>query len=200
MIQDLPLAQIERVEIVRGPQSSLYGADAIGGVIQIFTRRNQGDFAPHLQLGGGSNGLREASGGIGGSSERGWFGADIAYQHSDGIDACRGSATLFTGATHVSAGPSSSTHSSRVRVAKRCAIAARISSRSVAYWRSRASRPTCGRKFFTPVGVAVVACSAGGVVVFVVRIMLGCSGPGRVRKRSTVPWDTTVRPTMRCWS
>lgn len=37
MYQDLPLAQIERVEIVRGPQSSLYGADAIGGVIQIFT-------------------------------------------------------------------------------------------------------------------------------------------------------------------
>ena len=97
MIQDLPLAQIERVEIVRGPQSSLYGADAIGGVIQIFTRRNRGDFSPHLQLGGGSNGLREASGGIGGSSERGWFGADIAYQHSDGIDACRGSVSPFAG-------------------------------------------------------------------------------------------------------
>ncbi|TGQ50131.1 TonB-dependent vitamin B12 receptor, partial [Mesorhizobium sp. M1C.F.Ca.ET.212.01.1.1] len=71
MYQDLPLAQIERVEIVRGPQSSLYGADAIGGVIQIFTRRTPGDFAPHFQLGGGSNGLREASGGIGGGTERG---------------------------------------------------------------------------------------------------------------------------------
>ena len=97
MFQDLPLAQIERIEIVRGPQSSLYGADAIGGVIQIFTRRNAGSFAPHFQLGGGSNGLRQASGGIGGSGRNGWFGADIAYQHSDGIDACRGSATLFTG-------------------------------------------------------------------------------------------------------
>ncbi|KAF1014143.1 MAG: Vitamin B12 transporter BtuB [Stenotrophomonas maltophilia] len=71
MLQDLPLTQIERVEIVRGPQSSLYGADAIGGVIQIFTHRNTGTFAPHLQLGGGSNGLREASGGIGGGTERG---------------------------------------------------------------------------------------------------------------------------------
>ncbi|WMJ67701.1 TonB-dependent vitamin B12 receptor [Stenotrophomonas sp. 24(2023)] len=97
MLQDLPLAQIERVEIVRGPQSSLYGADAIGGVIQIFTRRNTGDFAPHLQLGGGSNGLREASGGIGGGTERGWFGADIAYQHTDGINACRGSVSPFAG-------------------------------------------------------------------------------------------------------
>ena len=97
MLQDLPLAQIERVEIVRGPQSSLYGADAIGGVIQIFTRRNQGGFAPHLQLGGGSNGLREASGGIGGGTAQGWFGADIGYQHSDGINACRGSVSPFAG-------------------------------------------------------------------------------------------------------
>lgn len=97
MLQDLPLAQIERIEIVRGPQSSLYGADAIGGVIQIFTRRNAGAFAPHLQLGGGSNGLREASGGFGGSGERGWFGTDIAYQHTDGINACRGDAATFAG-------------------------------------------------------------------------------------------------------
>jgi len=97
MLQDLPLAQIERVEIVRGPQSSLYGADAIGGVVQIFTRRSTGDFAPRLELGGGSNGLRQASGGIGGGTERGWFGLDIAYQHSDGIDACRGSVSPFAG-------------------------------------------------------------------------------------------------------
>jgi len=39
--QHLPLEQIERVEIVRGPRSSLYGSEAIGGVIQIFTRRGE---------------------------------------------------------------------------------------------------------------------------------------------------------------
>jgi len=38
----IPLAQVERIEILRGPASSLYGADAIGGVIQIFTRRGDG--------------------------------------------------------------------------------------------------------------------------------------------------------------
>ncbi|MBD9369604.1 TonB-dependent vitamin B12 receptor [Xanthomonas sp. XNM01] len=97
MIQDLPVEQIERIEVVRGPASSLYGADAIGGVIQIFTRRNPGQFLPHFRIGGGSNGLREATGGFGGTGERGWFGTDIAYQHSDGINACRGSATLGTG-------------------------------------------------------------------------------------------------------
>ncbi|MCW8945517.1 MAG: TonB-dependent receptor [Sedimenticola sp.] len=39
--QDLPLSQIERIEVVRGPRSQLYGADAIGGVIQIFTRKGR---------------------------------------------------------------------------------------------------------------------------------------------------------------
>ena len=33
------LAQVERIEVLRGPASSLYGADAVGGVVQIFTRR-----------------------------------------------------------------------------------------------------------------------------------------------------------------
>ncbi|MFT4179402.1 MAG: TonB-dependent vitamin B12 receptor [Thermomonas sp.] len=89
-LQDIPLAQIERIEIVRGPQSSLYGADAIGGVIQIFTRRDHGGFKPHASLGGGSNGLREAGAGFGGGGAHGWFGADYAYQRSEGINACRG--------------------------------------------------------------------------------------------------------------
>ncbi len=96
-IPDLPLAQIDRIEIVRGPNSSLYGSEAIGGVIQIFTRRTQGTYAPHFQIGGGSHGLRQASAGFGGGGERGWFGADASYQRTDGINACRGSATLFKG-------------------------------------------------------------------------------------------------------
>ena len=39
--EHIPLSSIERIEIVKGPASSLYGADAIGGVIQIFTRRER---------------------------------------------------------------------------------------------------------------------------------------------------------------
>jgi len=41
-LENLPLAQIDRIEVLRGPASSLYGADAIGGVIQIFTKSPDG--------------------------------------------------------------------------------------------------------------------------------------------------------------
>lgn len=61
-LEHLPLAQIERIEILRGPASSLYGADAIGGVIQVFTKQG-----PRTQasLGAGRWGTREASLGLG---------------------------------------------------------------------------------------------------------------------------------------
>lgn len=95
--QDLPVALIDRVEIVRGPRSSLYGADAIGGVIQVFTRRDRGAVAPRVSVTVGSHGDREASAGVGGRIGRGWFGADAAYQRTDGINACNGSSTLFAG-------------------------------------------------------------------------------------------------------
>ena len=95
--QDLPLEMIDRIEIVRGPRSSLYGSDAIGGVIQVFTRRDRGGYAPRFHAGGGSHGLREIGGGFGGGGERGWFGIDLGHQSSDGIDACSGSSILFRG-------------------------------------------------------------------------------------------------------
>jgi vitamin B12 transporter len=41
-LQHIPIAQIDRIEIVRGPAASLYGADAVSGVIQIFTKRDKG--------------------------------------------------------------------------------------------------------------------------------------------------------------
>ena len=90
--QDIPVDQIDHIEIVRGPRSSLYGSEAVGGVIQIFTRHETGAFAPRFRVGIGSHGLREASAGIGGSNGHGWYGADFAWQRTDGIDACRGTA------------------------------------------------------------------------------------------------------------
>ncbi len=53
-LQYLNPDQIERIEIVRGPHSSLYGADAVGGVIQIFTRKGSGKPSLSMTVGGGS--------------------------------------------------------------------------------------------------------------------------------------------------
>jgi vitamin B12 transporter len=67
--QSLPLAQIDRIEIGYGPLSTLYGADAVGGVVQIFTRKGSG--APHVSaaVGVGSFGLRTADVGFSGSTD-----------------------------------------------------------------------------------------------------------------------------------
>lgn len=62
----LPLSQIERVEILRGPASSLYGADAIGGVVQIFTRRGEGAPRLNAEMGVGSYGTSSADGNLSG--------------------------------------------------------------------------------------------------------------------------------------
>jgi len=97
-IQDLPLSQVERIEIVRGPRSSLYGSEAIGGVIQIFTRGGgAGGLRPHLLVGGGSHDTREIEAGFGYRGGRGWIGVHGGYASTDGFDACRGSGTLFAG-------------------------------------------------------------------------------------------------------
>ncbi|TQD43965.1 TonB-dependent vitamin B12 receptor [Marilutibacter aestuarii] len=88
--QDLPLAMIDRVEIVRGPRSSLYGADTIGGVIQVFTRRETAGVAARASATLGSHDFAEGTAGVGGRRGGAWFGVDTAYTTTRGIDACRG--------------------------------------------------------------------------------------------------------------
>ena len=67
-LEAIPLDQIERIEILRGPASSLYGADAIGGVIQVFTKRAAGAaFAGNASAGYGTWDTRSASAGLRGA-------------------------------------------------------------------------------------------------------------------------------------
>lgn len=60
-LETLPLSLIERVEVLVGPASSLYGADAIGGVIQVFTKTPQRSPGVDVALTGGSQGLAQLS-------------------------------------------------------------------------------------------------------------------------------------------
>lgn len=87
-LQYLPLEQIERIEMVRGPRSSLYGSEAIGGVIQIFTRKGETGFHPRAMLGAGSYDSYQGSLGLAGGSGQGWFNLQIDGETSKGFDAC----------------------------------------------------------------------------------------------------------------
>lgn len=96
-VQNLPVEQIDRIEFVRGPRSSLYGADAISGVLQIFTRRGGGSWRPDFSISAGSFDTREARAHFGGGSEQAWLQLEGSWQATSGIDSCRGSSTEFAG-------------------------------------------------------------------------------------------------------
>jgi vitamin B12 transporter len=86
--QDIPVDQVERIEVVRGPRSSLYGSEAIGGVIQIFTRKGGGALKPQLSVGGGSHATYKLSGGLSGGGDRGWFNLSASRLDTAGFNAC----------------------------------------------------------------------------------------------------------------
>ncbi|MYD70268.1 MAG: TonB-dependent receptor plug domain-containing protein [Acidobacteria bacterium] len=79
--------EIERVEVVRGAQSALYGSDAIGSVIQIFTKRGAPDSGPGLagSIEGGSFGTARGDLRVlGGAQQRVDYQLGVAYRGTDG--------------------------------------------------------------------------------------------------------------------
>jgi len=77
---NLSTTDIERIEIVRGPQSSLYGADAMGGVIQIFTRKGQLGTQANVSAEAGSYNTKLLGGGVRGGYDSGFTYAINAEQ------------------------------------------------------------------------------------------------------------------------
>ena len=89
-IQNIAPEVIDRIEIVKGARSSLFGTDAIGGVVNIITRRSTHSYAEG-SVGGGS--FNTSSGFVSGGSrsENGEFGVSLNWQDSDGFPVRTGS-------------------------------------------------------------------------------------------------------------
>lgn len=82
--------QIERVEVVRGARSALYGSDAIGGVVQIFTRRgSDARLKPYVRLAAGSDSTFERNVGLSGGIGQTRFNLGASLDETGGIDATR---------------------------------------------------------------------------------------------------------------
>lgn len=85
----ISLADVDHIEIVRGPASTLYGADAIGGVIQIFTKQGaQGVHADGF-AGYGTHGTSQANAGVSAGGEFWRLRVGANHDYSDGISALR---------------------------------------------------------------------------------------------------------------
>lgn len=83
-LENIALDQVERIEILRGPASSLYGADAVAGVIQIFTKQGHGTPRPSVTVGVGNHGLLQGQVNYGGETGNTRFSLGAGYSRTDG--------------------------------------------------------------------------------------------------------------------
>lgn len=85
-LQHIPLDQIERIEIVRGPAASLYGPDAIGGVIQIFTKQGSKQTQSSVEIGAGTQNTQRTNARLSGKQGDTQYALGIAHSQTDGIN------------------------------------------------------------------------------------------------------------------
>ncbi|NUZ06772.1 TonB-dependent receptor domain-containing protein [Piscinibacter koreensis] len=84
--EQIPLDQIDRIEVLRGPAAAVYGSDAIGGVIQLFTRRGRGPAQPSASLTYGTYRTGLAQAGVSGSAQGIDYSLSASHGRSDGFD------------------------------------------------------------------------------------------------------------------
>lgn len=88
--ENIPLSQIEKIEILRGPATSLYGADAIGGVIQIFTKKGKaGKPLVSAAVGIGSFNTKKLEAGVSGGLNDTRYGINVNSFETQGFSTQR---------------------------------------------------------------------------------------------------------------
>lgn len=88
-LEAIPLAIVERIEILRGSASVLYGSQAMGGVIQVFTRQGRQGVHPEVTVGYGTHDTLNASASVSGGQERLRYSLTVGHDRTDGYNAKR---------------------------------------------------------------------------------------------------------------
>jgi vitamin B12 transporter len=86
-LEAIPLDLIERIEVLRGPASAVYGSDAIGGVIQVFTRKGTKDLAANASAGYGTYRTGAVAGGVSGANGPLTYALQAGGRRSNGYNA-----------------------------------------------------------------------------------------------------------------
>jgi vitamin B12 transporter len=86
-IEAIPLGDIDHIEILRGPASSLYGSDAIGGVVQVFTRKGSDGLHANASAGYGRYDTWSGGAGVSGGGAQWRAALQMAGARSDGFNA-----------------------------------------------------------------------------------------------------------------
>lgn len=95
--ESLSIDDVERIEVVRGPRSHLYGSEALGGIIQIFTRKPTETTHAHASVGYGTDDTMEGTAGFSGRASGIGFSASTNYIRTDGFNSCGDGTTVPRG-------------------------------------------------------------------------------------------------------
>ncbi len=93
---NIALESIERIEVLKGPASSLYGSDAVGGVVQIFTKKGGKNYKPSASLTLGSDSHRAVGAGLSGTSGVLRYAVGASHRSENGFSASNEKAGSYT--------------------------------------------------------------------------------------------------------
>jgi vitamin B12 transporter len=93
--ESIPVEMIERVEVLKGPASALYGSDGVGGVVQIFTRKGVEGFHPYAQATVGSDRHWSAGAGVAGGQNALTYSVGVQRLRERGFNSTRPAVGAF---------------------------------------------------------------------------------------------------------